>query len=313
MSDRSHIGIADYTQNPIRGCAIASRGCENCSSLRNAVRMTGPNQPYEGLVEMTPNGPAWTGTIRLAPEKITEPLTLSRPRKVLVNSVGDVFHSRITDEYLLLMLQAIHDGTSLGGAGDGKIMRDNRRGHIFQIQTKRAGRMQDFMSRLRLDGNRLVLSTDAGLPLYGPLNDQVWVGISAEDQKTADERLKILASTPTAMPWASFEPLLEQIDLNGHLGLPTSIRWGVVSGESGPRARQIRASWVRRLRDQLVGAGIPFFFNGWGAWTPFDAPDDVPLSAQRKSDMMSRSGAGDVLDGRRWKEFPAVSAWAEVN
>ena len=166
-------------------------------------------------------------------------------------------------------------------------------------------------------------------------------GVSCEDQKTADERIPLLLQTPAAVRFLSLEPLLGPIDLDsefddglhalgcGDSGCDTcsempdggrGIDQVIVGGESGPGARPMNPDWVRSIRDQCVDAGVPFFFKGWGEWTPtyhgnvtqtfrgYPKFEDVPANdgtgTHHRMFRLGKKAAGRLLDGRTWDEQP---------
>jgi protein gp37 len=141
-------------------------------------------------------------------------------------------------------------------------------------------------------------------PLY-----HVWLGISCEDQATADERIPLLLQTPAAVRWVSAEPLLGPIDLrysafNGadSLGSMEGIHWVVVGGESGPKARPMHPDWARSLLHQCTVARVPFFFKQWGEWR-YEGGEDHHRYLHR----VGKRAAGRLLDGRSWDEYPEVA------
>lgn len=261
MADTS-IEWTDKVWNPTRGCSLISPGCTNCYAMRMAHRFSGKGQPYEGLTRLGANGPIWTGEVRPAPGMLEAPLEWRKPAKVFVDSMSDLFHDAVTDE---------HIDRVFGVMG---LSEDMGRGHVFQILTKRAERMRDY---LRSRAYKAWNSRRLGQEAFPPRN--VWLGVSVEDVKRKD-RIVLLRQTPAVVRFLSLEPLLEdlgEIDLAG-------IHWVIVGGESGPHARPVHPQWVRALRDQCVASGVSFFFKQWGG--------------VRKKD------AGRTLDGREWSEIP---------
>jgi protein gp37 len=321
MSDKTKIEWTDATWNPIRGCSRVSEGCRNCYAERTAARFSGPGQPYEGvakfrnLVADLDIEPHWTGDVRFIPELLGEPLHWKRPRKIFVNSMSDLFHEKVTDEWITQIVN---------------VMVQCER-HTFQILTKRPARMME-MARRWWGGSRPL---DMGPP------HNVWLGVSVEDQKTADERIPALLKTPAAVRWVSYEPALEKVDFTyalsqchnftpyeGDYGaalVTRGIDWIVAGGESGPGARPAHPDWFRAARDQCQAAGVPFFFKQWGEWIPLDhwphdecgkpydteyKPGKLYLGTHRENMTFLRVGkklAGHVLDGKVWQEFPKTN------
>lgn len=249
MSDQRDGGIAwtDETWNPIRGCSRVSPGCENCYAERMAARFCGPGQPYEGLAK---DG-RWTRRVRLVEERLCDPLRWKRPRRVFVNSMSDLFHEDLDLDDIARVFAVM----------------DLAAQHTFQVLTKRPGRMSDYM-RARYD--------------VCPAPDNIWLGVSVEDQQRADERIPLLTNTPAALRFISCEPLLGPVSLRR---FQRKIGWVIAGCESGPGARPMDLEWVRSLRDQCVAAGVPFFF--------------------KQAIVNGRKDPAPWLDGRPWAEFPA--------
>lgn len=277
MSDKTAIEWTDATWNPIRGCSRVSDGCRHCYAETVANRFKGPGQPYEGLVA---RGGQWNGTIKwVGGDVLTQPLRWAKPRRIFVNSMSDLFHEAMTDEMIdqvfAVMASARH--------------------HTFQVLTKRPERMRYYMATkgrmlaIRNAARALDRGNAQGCDRF-PLPN-VWLGVSVEDQKAADERIPHLLATPAAVRWISAEPLLGPVDLfyRGADGEryswlresfwrnnrvehdPPRIGWVVVGGESGPQARPMHPQWARDLRDQCAAAGVPFLFKQWGEWVPRSA------------------------------------------
>lgn len=215
----------DATWNPTRGCTIVSEGCRNCYAMRQAHRHNRPGGAYEGLTRMTPTGPKWTGEVRAVYTKLSDPMKWSKPRMVFVDSMSDLFHERVMDSF-------IHDVFDV---------MTNASRHTYQILTKRPARMLDW-ARWWFRGRELA--------------PNIWLGVSAEDQKAWDERVPLLRETPAAVRWVSAEPLLGPI-----VPVVLDIDWLVVGGESGPGARPMDLSWATYLRDECKGARVPFFMK----------------------------------------------------
>lgn len=293
MGDKSAIEWTDATWNPIVGCSITSPGCKHCYAMKQAARiqrMT-PGSHYAGTTQDSKAGPVWTGKLALAPNHILNaPLRWKKPRRIFVNSMGDLFHEDCPDEWILdaLTVMAI------------------ARHHTFQVLTKRADRMRDFMSNPDLLQEIMVnwWSFDGGMRGVDawPLPN-VWLGVSAEDQVRAVERIPHLIKTPAAVRFISDEPLLGPLDLfnldegvlrglgvvesggvttgtadnppEGYDDSYPGIDWVIAGGESGPSARPMHPDWARSLRDQCELAGVPFFFKQWGEWLPWE-PEHSP-------------------------------------
>ncbi|WP_020476275.1 DUF5131 family protein [Zavarzinella formosa] len=219
MSDKSKIEWTDATWNPVRGCDKISPGCKFCYASTFAERFRGvPNHPYgQGF------------DLRLVPEKLGEPLRWTKSKMVFVNSMSDLFHKDVPDEYI------------------GKVAKIMQvaNWHTYQVLTKRSERLRDLLNSQ--------LSDLAAEP-------HVWWGVSVENRKHGLPRIDHLRDTPATVRFLSVEPLLEDL---GEIDL-TGISWVIVGGESGNGARPMREDWVRSLRDQCEAAGVDFFFKQWG-------------------------------------------------
>lgn len=274
MPDRTAIEWTDATWNPLRGCTRVSAGCQHCYAEKVAARFSGPGQPYEGLIHPRTRG--WNGQIKMLPHLLRQPLSWKKPRRIFVNSMSDLFHGSVPAEFIdavfAVMAQAPH--------------------HTFQVLTKRPDRMLAYLSEpWRLENIYAQWCGTSGSPPEAedwPLPN-VWLGVSVENQATADERIPLLLQCPAAVRWLSCEPLLGRVDLCEHLGMwwnqtmgcfegtgqqinarrfmgQKRVGWLVAGGESGHGARPMHPDWARSLRDQCAAAGVPFFFKQWGEW-----------------------------------------------
>lgn len=253
MSTLTSIEWTDVSWNPVRGCSLVSAGCANCYAMKFAHRFSGAGKPYEGLTELGPQGARWTGKIRLVHELLVDPLRWRDPRRIFVNSMSDLFHEDVPDEFIEKVLTTIVHSPR----------------HCYQVLTKRPERMRDFMQRWTCMNGR-------------PLPN-VWLGVSIEDQQTADERIPILLQTPAAVRWVSAEPLLGPVSfrwakwdnwkdgqgnerpvVNQHDGL-RMLDWIVVGGESGPGARPCDLTLIRSIVGQCQAAGVSVFVKQLGS------------------------------------------------
>jgi len=286
MAGKSKIEWTEQTWNPIVGCSIVSPGCTNCYAMRLAgTRLDREDGPahYRGTTQASKAGPVWTGKLARAPDHIlTAPLRRKKPTTYFVNSMGDLFHDDVPDEWIdrVFAVMALCPQ------------------HTFQVLTKRSERMRGYLSPTIQRTNRWIqadnfrLSANPDVQWQAPLKN-VWLGVSAERQQEADERIPLLLQTPAAIRFVSLEPLLGPIDLENlkfdggekivhgfcgqhafrdgdhweHAGEWPGIDWVIVGGESGPNARPMHPRWARDLRDQCA-VGVPFFFKQWGehAW-----------------------------------------------
>lgn len=337
MSGKTKIEWTDIVWNPIRGCTRVSKGCENCYAERQAIRMSGPGGAYEGLVKSTSSGPRWTGQVLCAEEKLQEPFQWKKPRKVFVNSMSDLFHPNSYNVDTIFAVMALTPQ------------------HTYQILTKRPERMEEFCGGAdtfkEIDENiHIILQNrypDGEYPpdveegyqrwLKNPLPlPNVWLGVSIEDQATADARIPHLLETPAAVRFVSYEPALGAVDLDRlHTTVPggfadgmerwdsalsgkrfniwadddlpyASLDWVIAGGESGPNARPAHPDWFRSLRDQCEGAGVPFFFKQWGEWKPDGNPFDGEDQTQRMA-RIGKKAAGRLLDGVEHNGMPEVN------
>jgi len=219
MSDNSKIEWTDATWNPVRGCTKISPGCKHCYAETFAERFRGvPGHPYEHGFDL-----------RLVPEKIVEPLKWTKSKMIFVNSMSDLFHERVPDEYIELCAQVMAAANW----------------HTYQVLTKRSERMRDLLKTSLKSAARL---------------SHIWWGVSVENKKHGLPRIDHLRAASPAMAFLSIEPLLEDI---GTIDL-TDIDWVIVGGESGPGARPMAAEWVLSIRDQCYRNDVPFFFKQWG-------------------------------------------------
>ena len=219
MSDKSSIEWTDATWNPVRGCTKISPGCKHCYAKTFAERFRGvAGHPYEQGFDL-----------RLVPEKLSEPLKWKKPRKVFVNSMSDLFHPDVPDDYILKVCEVMLEA----------------QWHTFQVLTKRPERMAMLLNSK--------LEFAAGFK-------HIWWGTSVEDKKHGVPRIAQLRGARVAVRFLSIEPLLEDL---GELNL-AGIHWTIVGGESGAGARPMEASWVRSLERQCRGSDVAFFFKQWG-------------------------------------------------
>ncbi|MGB3508015.1 MAG: phage Gp37/Gp68 family protein [Microcoleaceae cyanobacterium] len=254
----TQIQWTSYTWNPVTGCQKVSPGCANCYAERLANTR---------LKKYYPNG---FSEVKLHPERLELPLRLRKPREIFVNSMSDLFHPEVPDWFILQSFDMIRKCPQ----------------HNFQVLTKRAERMQRFMSRLLVDGNTAVL-TGNSISLAPEMSigyhwSNLWLGVSVENQDFV-HRVDYLRETPAKVRFLSCEPLLGDLKLN-----LTGIHWVIVGGESGFNHRPMKAEWARSIRDQCLEAGVPFFFKQWGGRTS--------------------KANGRLLDEREWNEKPRFVA-----
>ncbi|MBI2819420.1 MAG: phage Gp37/Gp68 family protein [Acidobacteria bacterium] len=218
MGDKSAIEWTDATWNPVTGCTKVSPGCKNCYAERLAARLQAMGNPRYR------NGFAVT----LHPDQLSLPLRWPRPRRIFVNSMSDLFHEAVPDDFIFRVFETMETASW----------------HVFQILTKRADRLEKLAPRL-------------------PWPQNVWQGVSVENSQYT-WRVEHLRRVPSAVRFLSIEPLLGpilQLPIDG-------IDWVIVGGESGPNHRPVDPAWVRQIRDRCVDAGVPFFFKQWGGRIP---------------------------------------------
>ena len=263
MSSNSKIEWTDATWNPVRGCTKVSPGCAHCYAETFAERFRGvPGHPYEQGFDL-----------RLVPEKLPEPITWSKQRMVFVNSMSDLFHERVPDEYIVLVAEVMAAANW----------------HIYQVLTKRSERLRDLL--------KTKLAFAAGLP-------HIWWGVSVENQRHGLPRIAHLREAAPAMTFLSIEPLLQdlgEIDLSG-------IHWVIVGGESGAGARPMEKSWVLNIRRQCRRARIPFFFKQWGGVQKGKLGRELD---GRNYDELPALHRNDIPDGPARKSLSArfVNVW----
>jgi len=245
----------DESWNPIIGCARVSEGCRHCYAERFAGRMSGPRQAYHGLVEKHDREWRWTNEIRFMQSRLEKPLRWRKPRRVFVNSMGDLFHEKVNWAVVNRVFAVMAAAPQ----------------HRFIILTKRPKIMQAYICNEAVPKLvRAVMLYDYGQEESRWPLPNVWLGVSVENQETATERLPILLDTPAAKHIVSAEPLLGPVDFSPWLSQRESISWLIVGGESGPGARPMHPDWARAIRDDCAAAGMPFFFKQWGVWRPVE-------------------------------------------
>lgn len=313
MSSTSSIEWTDATWNPVRGCSRVSAGCVNCYAERVAHRFSGPGRQYAGL---TTNG-RWNGRVVVVPKHFADPLRWKEPRRVFVNSMSDLFHDAIEDETIAAVFGVMAASPA----------------HTFQVLTKRPARMLEWFrwiaspkaSTLCFEAADRAL-IDAGIGLGKKirwtlsLNVQnewplpnVWLGVSVENQATADERIPILLHAPAAVRFVSYEPALGPVDF-GYRGAgallvdgsgermqpqthaPIQVDWIIVGGESGPGARPFYVEWARGVVKACREARVACFVKQLGSRAHVGGQ---PFAVSRKGAAMD-----EWPEDLRVREFP---------
>jgi protein gp37 len=215
----TRIEWTDHTWNPIRGCTKISPGCAHCYAETFAERFRGvPGHPYEQGFDL-----------RLIPEKLTAPFLWPKPGMVFVNSMSDLFHRDVSDDYIETVARVMQGANW----------------HTYQVLTKRSERMRELLS------TRLA---------FAACEPHIWWGVSVEDRAHGLPRVEHLREAPAGLRMLSVEPLLEDL---GALNL-SGIGWVILGGESGAGARPMDHAWAASIRDQCRASGVPFFFKQWG-------------------------------------------------
>jgi protein gp37 len=340
MADGTKIEWTDATWNPITGCSVVSPGCTNCYAMRLAGTRMKNHWSRKGLTTDSKAGPVWNGQVRFNEEWLLQPLAWTRPRLIFVCAHADIFHEGVPDEWIDKVFAVMALAPQ----------------HTYQVLTKRSARMRAWAVDRFTNGCRgsiehrahqIAREANIHIPTGKTLASpepfpHIWLGVSAEDQARADERIPDLVATPAAIRWCSGEPLLGPLDLSRWLGvhhhpnndqssphlqalvraarksLGPALDWFVAGGESGPSARPVHPDWIRSLRDQCKAAGVPFHFKQWGGWAPWDddnwsLPDGWDDVEARDAAMtvhgvdflkVGKKLAGRLLDGVFHDEYP---------
>ncbi len=280
----------DTVWNPVTGCTKVSPGCAHCYAEALFPRVYAATGRTFGDVECHP-------------DRLDKPLRWRTPRRVFVNSMSDLFHEDVPDEFIDKVFAVMHTAHE----------------HVFQVLTKRPERMREYVK------TRQGAVYDACRELAGMFVDQVggmwcdnhdccpwplknvWLGVSVEDQQRADERIPILLDTPAAVRFLSCEPLLGPVEIRGHLQgcedcdpciggrpdqcavgsyhlnalHPDGIHWVIVGGESGPKARPCHVEWVRDIVRQCREASVPVFVKQIGARPLWDGMGAAPATTHQ--------------------------------
>ncbi|QUY45534.1 DUF5131 family protein [Acaryochloris marina] len=279
----------DHTINCLVGCTkvrakgAKESGCKHCYAARasKSGRLQQFSQ-YQGVVDEQGN---WTGQVNFVPEQLEKLFKFRKPIRVFMPSMSDPFHPAVKDEWLDQIFAAIALNPQV----------------TVQMLTKRPRRMRDYLmtakNRIRIAAVIKGRSTNASQKVLADLEScqwdwplsNLWLGVSVENQKAADERIPLLAETPAAVRFLSCEPLLKPVDLGA-----LAANWCITGGESGPGARPYDVDWIRSIRDQCKTADIPVFIKQLGS-----KPVGVPKLRSAKG--------GDIQEWPeelRVREFP---------
>jgi len=269
MGNKTKIEWTDSTWNPVRGCTKISPGCKHCYAEAFAERFRGvKGHAYEQGFDL-----------RLVPEKLFEPFSWTAPSMVFVNSMSDLFHEDVPDEYIIEIVRVMM----------------NANWHTYQVLTKRSERL------MRMLDDVLRFATET---------EHIWWGVSVEDIKYGKPRIDHLRQTSARIKFLSVEPLLEDLEF---VDL-SDIDWVIVGGESGPGARPMKEEWVRNLLRDCRQYNVPFFFKQWGGVQkkkagrklegqtydefPFTARETIPDRVVRRklaSDLEAQFKANEAL------------------
>lgn len=308
---KSKIEWTEHTWNPVTGCTKISEGCRNCYAENMAKRFGGED----------------AFKVALHPEKLDIPLNRKKPTTYFVCSMSDLFHDDVPFEFIdhiwAIMALTPH--------------------HTYQVLTKRPERMYNYFERhftrhkigsiavkytkkFHPDGHGCDPDICNGV---SPLNN-VWLGVTAENQKEANQRVPILLSTPAALRFVSIEPMLEKINLEMLLDSKSNDRfrtvysalcgkktlwdtinllaeeqtekidWVIGGGESGQKARPLNPLWVKDLQEQCTQANVPFFFKQWGEFSNYEEDGFIHM------DRVGKKQAGYLIDGMEYREMPRI-------
>ena len=234
MGLRTGIEWTDATWNPVTGCTKVTAGCDHCYAETLAKKRLYHIYTRRVPVINTPANRADPFAVRLWPERLDHPRTWAAPRMVFVNSMSDLFHHDVPDEFVVRVFEVM--------------LQTDR--HIYQVLTKRPARAVRFWKKFRDMLGR------AAIPPH------IWMGTSVENQEV-DYRVRQLGDLPARIRFLSCEPLLGSIELDLR-----GIHWVIAGGESGSGRRVMEPGWVETIRDQCLRARVPFFFKQWGGRTP---------------------------------------------
>lgn len=243
----TNITWAQKGWSPVTGCTPVSEGCQHCWAKKLITKRMMHVKRYSDGFNVTYHA-----------DRLVEPLKWKRPQRVFVAPMGDLFHEQIPFHYIATIFQVMLFA---------KIRRELP--HTFLILTKRAKRMSEFIEWFM---TRYISIYERERPAWPDDYPHVWLGVTAENQARADERISILLQTPAIHRFASCEPLLGWIDIKRFLLGDNSIEWLIASGESGLGFRFMEPNWARQLRDQCFANRVPFFFKQHAARQPNKGP-----------------------------------------
>lgn len=288
---KTKIEWADRVWNIVTGCEKVSEGCRYCYA--------------EGFARRFWKDRKFTD-VQVHPERLRDPLHWRKPSRIFVNSMSDLFHERVYDNECSFIDEVFAMAAACPQ-------------HTFMILTKRSRIMQNYFNHPRrtmyvesalewLYEGRIHMMPKLVWPL-----PNVWLGVSVEDQRSAEQRIPDLLETPAKVRFLSCEPLLSPVYLDeipqvllsvtstnrkdSYLVGKGKLDWVIAGGESGPKARAMHPDWVKSIRDCCVAGDIPFFFKQWGEWAQTYYNFLVV-------DKFGKKKASRLLDGMEWNEFP---------
>lgn len=227
MAQLSKIEWTDVTWNPVAGCTVATAGCTNCYAMRMAARLEAMGvAKYAGLTRKSGGRSVWTGRVNLDVKALSAPYRWRAPRKVFVNSMSDLFHENVPDEFIARVWTVMAETPQ----------------HTYQVLTKRPERMRELLS-----------------PRDFRRSPNIWIGTSVENSAVVS-RINSLRNIPGYIRFISFEPLIGSV---GDADL-RDIDWAIIGGESGPRSRPMLEYWVEEIEALCRRSGTAFFFKQWG-------------------------------------------------
>jgi protein gp37 len=348
-------GYKGETWNPIIGCSKVSEGCKNCYAEQMAGRLAHMPKSYKYSNVVSINPSRWNGKTEFVDKALKKPLHWKKPRIIFVCSMGDLFHESVPFEWIdkVMAVAALIPQ------------------HIFIVLTKRARRIAEYFGqgKKNLVKNWVNASYEMGIAdknddddfvsgyithrcnsehnkteSWGWPLDNIWLGVTAENQATANERIPYLLKTPATVRFVSVEPMLGLVDLKRipeqywgseynkefegiNLGTlsegkktktPWHLDWVICGGESGHQARPMHPDWARSLRDQCKNNSVPFYFKQWGEWLPNNEHAEtlgkIKISREVSYGYTSqtmlkvgRKAAGSLLDGKKHEEYPKIN------
>lgn len=303
----SKIDWTDEVWSVVTGCTPVSPGCKHCYAERiidrfPVIHETKPKNDVAGM-EATPR---YFSDVHLHPNRLEKPFHWRKSKKIFVVSMGDLFHPDVPFAFIAAVFGVMAACPQ----------------HIFQLLTKRPARMLKFfkwVSSVEYPDSWKCSTGSTTIPPTKVCIDQtcnylpswekhikeedwerpwplknVWIGVTVENQKMADERIPILLQCLAVLRFVSIEPMLSSIDMADAAGVTywddpsAGIGWAICGAESGTDRRTADISWIRSLRDQCINANIPFFLK-------------------QMDDSNGQLEKMPILDGKVWDQFPATA------